>query len=441
MLVVAVLLLLVGGQGRLEAQASEARVEVSVDLRGAVREALATSGRLASLEAGRDGAEADRFLATSAFVPEVSVTGRYTRLSELPESARTLNLGPDLGGSFVLPQLLDQHAGRVQVSLPITDLLYRSARLLSAAGDRVAAQEARVEAERARVAAEARTRYVELVLAERTAESLRAIESRHATWHREVRARAEAGLVAGSDRLEVEAQWLAVQRDRVAAEARVLAAQQRLAVVMGRPAHTALRARGLGPVAEVNDADASATPPDVAFLVHARRALLALVDAERLAALPSVSLTFGVDVAAPHPRAFAQSQLEAVATWDAGVVVSFSLGQALASVARADRLESEAASLAAEERELRLRMEAETAIAASDLTSGVTRLEVAIEVERLARELLALRREEYEVGTLSAAQQALAEAAHLRSVLAMHEAEAEAHLAHARLLETRALVD
>ncbi len=420
---------------------ADRRAPREIDERTAVSEALIASPTLRALEAGRRGAEADLFGAHAAFAPELEVSGRYTRLSELPESARALDLGVGETGRFVLPQLLDQHVGRAQLSLPVTDLLYRSARLLDAAGDRLAAQSARMEAERVRVASEARSRYVELALAEALVDALVTIEARHAVWREEVARRVAAGLSPDAGRLEVEAQWVAVRRDRLAAEARRRAARGRLALALGRSATAELRTAGLDAAESVGPASEPLASAELEALARSRRALFAMADAERIAALPSVALTFGVDVAAPHPRAFAQTQLEPLATWDAGVVVSFSLARALASVARADQLASEAEALRAEERELADRLAAERAIAESDLEITRARRAAALDATRLASDLLTVRRAEYDAGALTAADLALAEGSYLRSVVARHEADAEAQLARARLLELRAIVE
>lgn len=425
------------------AQSTFEVVRVTVDEQAAVRAALASSPALRAFSARVEAAEADVLGAQLAFVPELSATGRYTRLSELPESARSF-------GGFVLPQLLDQHVGRFQASVPVTDLLYRSAQLLEAAGDRASAERARFEGERVRVAAEARTRYVELAVAEQMVTALRAIEARHEAWRDVVRERIDAGVAADADWIEVESQRLAVRRDRITAEARALEASQRLAVVMGRTDGALLQSEGLSEglsealrdVAPTVASGATAPPnPGVDALRRTRRALERSIEAERISALPSVSLAFGVDVAAPNPRAFAQETLQTYATWDAAIQVSFSLSGALAAIARADRMTREAAALQAEEEGLLLRIEAEQRIAATAMSAAIERRAAAADAAQLATELLDVRRTQYEHGTLTAADLALAEAAHLRALLARHDADAEASLARARVLEARSLVD
>jgi outer membrane protein TolC len=184
---------------------------------------------------------------------------------------------------------------------------------------------------------------------------------------------------------------------------------------------------------------AVASRADVESRRAARRALVAGADAERAASLPRVDLVAGLDVATPAPRAFAQSELRALATWDLGVRVSFSLERALAAFSRAERLEREADVLVAEEdATLRdARLEIATA-RAEHAALGAARATALASLEA-AEELAAARTEQLRAGLVTVSQVALAEAAVLRARLDESALRAELRVAHVRALEAAGL--
>jgi outer membrane protein TolC len=400
----------------------------------AIARAVSHSAELRIAEAGQRGAEAEARGAAYAFIPEVAVSGRYTRLSELDPRARTLDVG---GAEFVLPQLLDAHAARVEASLSLTTLLTTAPLGFEAQEAQSQAAGARLHAARWTAAAEASRRWIALAHAEATEALLTEVEQGHRLWLETLTARVEAGLTSEAERLEVRAQLVSVEAEHVRAAATRASAARALASMLALDGAVATTGLSSGVLAQ--DATTHpATHPQIEALTGTEHAARTSALRERLSALPQVSAHFGVDVATPHPRAFAQDTLQVFTTWDAGVTVSFSLEGALMASARADRLDADADALLAQRTELERVLRLEEDDAEASLAAAQAGHRSALSSVSVAEELALIRRAQHQQGTLGAAELRVVELSLLRARLSALSSLAEVHLARGRLIAARA---
>jgi outer membrane protein TolC len=394
----------------------------------AVRRALSCSPSRAVAAASLRAAESERDAARWGLVPDLAISARYTRLSSVPARFRAFTFAlPGLPQeSFEFPQLLDQYAARASLTVPVTDVLLRAVRTLDAAGARVEARALDARAARDAVEVESRAawhvwRRAEVAVA-LTDDSLALLDAQR----RDARARVDAGTLPPTQLRVLEVEHAGVQRERLGLEQQrdlAVARLQRLlcddAPWTHRPgppeAHPAPIAR-----AELRALDAEG------------RALDAAAAAQRAAAVPALALVAGVDLAAPNPRAFGQSTLETLATWDVTVQVSWSFPGAMGGLAQSQALAAQRDAIQARRREVALALAEERRAAR---VAGV----VAAEGERLAAQsldaataLTAARRAEFAAGVASALELTAAEGQRRRAALALEDARIERDLAALR---------
>jgi outer membrane protein TolC len=159
--------------------------------------ALADHPHIEAAEADRDAAAEARRAGRRALIPDVQLSGRYTRLSSIPTQYRSLN-------GFTFPQLLDSFGARAQLVVPLSELFLNLAASARALGHLAEAAELELVSARAPIAYEARAAFLnywrsKLALAT-AVETTRAASSQV----RDQRARQEAGTVARNDVLTFE---------------------------------------------------------------------------------------------------------------------------------------------------------------------------------------------------------------------------------------------
>lgn len=400
---------------------------VTVDERSVVAAALAShpvvlAAREESAAAASSATAADR-----ARLPDVTVTGRYARLSSIPARYRTF-------GDAVFPQLLDNLGVRTELSLPLTDAFLGLAAAARAAGHKAEAAQLDVETARARVAYEARIAvltYASRAYALRNAEEFLRVARKQAE---DLRARVHAGTAARNDALPYETALDAAQSAVEAAKADLATAEQTLFTFAPD-----LRSKTLEPpplAALAPSASSEAPPkesPRVASLAAEHRAAEATESAATWAQLPRISAYAVGDVSAPSPRVFLLTKLEAIPTWEAGVRLEWSLSQATVGAARASEARHHADALAAQVANARRAVEAERASAHAALQAAENRIRLADARVARARELAKARQGEQEAGTALPLNVVVAQADVLRAENEQVDAAVERALALAKI--------
>ena len=445
----------------------------------AVRTSLAVRASRANIEA----ADASRSEAVVAMIPQITLSARYTRLSAI--TPPVLNLGALSGGSstgqpfcvdtnggivlgsrtagaalmcpagsaaiptapstgtasagFSFPVILDNFVINGTVTVPLTDIPFRLARLYEAAGLTLEARRLDELATRAQAGADARVAFYEFMRAQgQAAVAQQALET--AQQHRADLARfVEAGTVARVDLLRVDAQVaeservvLAAREGQSLAEAQLrqrLHAPESEAITLGEPLDGELRLPG---TARELIERAVESRPELQSLERQSRALGASVSATRAGMYPSLSGQFSVDVAHPNQRFTPQSQ-EFNTTWSATVQATWSLTGAFAASAAASRLSAQRASLVAQLAQLREGTEIEVRGVWISAQTANAAIESARRQLVAAEESYRVRRERFLAGSAVSSDLTDAELDLLRARLALVNANVDLREALARL--------
>jgi outer membrane protein TolC len=358
--------------------------------------ALADHPHIEAAEAERDSAEAAMKGARRALVPDVQLTGRYTRLSSIPAQYRSFD-------GLVFPQLLDNYGARAQVIVPLSELFTNLAASARALGHSADASALEVLHARAQIAYEARAAFLgywRSTLALSTAiELTRAAESQV----KDQRARQEAGTVARNDVLTFEVALDAAVMSEQTARAALASAEAMLRSFFPQLEKRELRV----PQLPTTDADepapvaphAVSAPPQIASLQAQAQAARERAKSASLNRLPKVSLVGVGDLSAPSPRVFVLRELKLIPTWEAGARVEWSLSQLTSGSSIAQREKAQHRAFAARVEEAQRKLDAERKSAVSNLTYAHERAQRASQRVEHAAALAAARRGELEAGT------------------------------------------
>lgn len=362
--------------------------------REVVEVALRTHPSIESLIEAREAARDSLVGARLARVPDLRLSARYTRLSNVPERYRTF-------GGAVFPILLDSFSSRAALTVPVLDTFLSLAANVRAAGLAEEASRLELELGRARIAHDARLAYLDVwarTFTVRSAEeAVRAAEANLA----DARLREQEGAASRNEVLPLETALddaaIALETERgelVAAEAalQAIAPGVRVVVVATGPEEP-----GTTAVAEVASPEA-ADSPEVAALALQARAAEERVDSASWSRLPQLSLFANADLAAPNPRVFAVTELTPVATWEVGVQLEWSLSQLAGARSRSAQARQEHASALARLEEARRRITSERSAANAALATATARLTRAADQVVRAEELARARRGELAAG-------------------------------------------
>lgn len=418
-------------------QAALAQRVLSLNEAEVDRRARAVSPAVRAQRAALAQAQAERERAARALVPELSVSARYTRLSSVPEEFRQLSLNipgvPAMMDGFVFPQLLDQFVTRAQLTLPVSDVFTRALPALHAAGARAEASLLEARANEARSVLEAQSAYLQWL---RARAALAIAQSSRASFEQQredVARRVRAGQVPLAQQLPLDVTLSTLRRQEITLEAAVRSAESAVR------AQLAIDAERIEPTDEALDPSASSAGaaagvrPEISAIDANLRALDGQARATRGALAPSLLVTGGVDVAAPNPRAFAQTTLTPLATWDVSVQLSWSLGQTLDHEAQLRVLSAQRRALEAQREALTRGIEAELTSARVEVQASLRRIEESNTGLRAAEALATQRRGAYAVGAATATELALAEAELVQKRLELADARLEARGAILRL--------
>jgi len=189
------------------------------------RRAQRTSYDVRARGEARAQAEAALDQATAAFLPRLSGSARYTRLSNLtppalgnivvapPDAQPGTPLDPSrlMAVPFTFPVIVDQYAAQATLQVPLSDYLLRLAPGRAAAQSGVRAASLDEAAVRANVGLDARLGYYAWVRAHKQAEVARAALAQARGHLDDVRKGADAGTASPADVLRVESQVAAAE--------------------------------------------------------------------------------------------------------------------------------------------------------------------------------------------------------------------------------------
>lgn len=434
----------------------------------AAQRAVATSFAVRAARANVESASAARSEAALSMIPPINLSVRYTRLSEIAQPRLNFGAGtcvgqggalfsqlptgaggalecpsgsmlPPSSGGFSFPVILDNIAFRGTVTIPITDIPLRLARVYQAAGLTEQARQLDEEASRNTAASEARIAYYELLRA-RGQLAVAAQGAETATQHRQDLARfVEVGTVARVELLRVEALLADAQRLEIAARQGVALAEAQL--------RQRLHLEGDGPILLGESLDEVPAPPtnlaslierawndrpELASLERQSGALGANISATRAGVWPSLAGVFNLDIANPNQR-FIPNTADFNTTWDATLQLSWSPTGALVAGRTASRLESQRAALSASIQQLREGFEMEVRSAFLGAQTASASAEAARRQLIAAEESYRVRRERFNVGSAISSDLTDAEADLLRARFAVVNAAVDARESLARL--------
>jgi outer membrane protein TolC len=345
------------------------------------RRAQASSFDVAARAAERAAAEASVAQAAAAFVPRLSGTGRYTRLSDLtPPTLGTLVLAPNdtpagsapdparlMAVPFSFPIIKNQVAAQATLQVPLSDYLLRLPEAHAAASGSARAAALAEGAARLRVGSDARVAYWAWVRARLEAGVAEQAVAQARGHLGDARSAASAGAASPADVLRVESQVAQAELLLTRARALTVVSEQQLRTIMhddsGRSYEVGEDASGGG--AGQGGADATVAGRDsdalraeaarrrleVRSLDESARAAREQARVARAAGLPRLDAVGNAIYANPNPRVVPQDATFR-GTWDATIQLAWAptdmFGTEAArrgALARAAQIEAERAAV------------------------------------------------------------------------------------------------
>jgi len=437
--------------------------------------AIRAAAQVRAANANAEAADAARTEAALAMLPQLTLQARYTRLSDIvpprlnfgsaaafcinPQTAalyagtstpngQTQCLNPRdsvppppvNNGGFTFPVILDQYALRGTVTVPITDIPFRLARLYEAAGRTAEARHLDAEAARAQAAADGRVAFYEYLRAQgQLAVTEQALET--ARRHREDLLRfVEAGTVARVELLRVEAQVAETERMVVMAREGLAVAEANLRIrILLQPGERVTLGEALdAPVEEIpsNVQDlidqAWRARPELISLERQVSALDANLAAVRAGYFPSLVGQANVDIANPNQRFIPQTE-EFNTTWDASLVLQWSPTGAIQNAATASRVLAQREALRAQIGALLAGIELDVRGAWVNVQGARAAIEAARRQVIAAEESHRVRRERFAAGSAISSDLTDAENDLLRARFALVNAHVDLRIALVRL--------
>lgn len=367
----------------------------------AAKQAVGNSPSVSRRVAELDVAAAQLASAKLANVPRVSAEASYTRLSHIP--GVTLNFG---GQAFAISFFDNSYLGRASISVPLSDYVLRTPKIIAAAKLGITAATLGKQASEIDAAYQARLAYYEWIRSRlQVMVSRRQLVQVQSTLG-QVRALADAQRVSKADLLRVESQE--AQADQIADQLDQLSQlrEEQLRLIIGAPEGQALQI-GEDIRGDVAVPDATALT-ELMAKAHTRvefrsvdngiAAKAAQQKAERANLYPRLSAFASTDYANPNQRQFPQEDKFKL-TWSAGIQLQYTLNDVLLSRRADDRLQAEINELRADREQLDrgtriqvLSAQQAVLVAQHALLSSAKGLEAAEEAYRVRQALLAAQR-------------------------------------------------
>jgi len=438
----------------------------------AAARAVETAPGVERSEAAVRQAAAGAERALYGFIPQLTLSFRYTRLSEItnPSLIQGPSIDPDLIpaivsgvddpdaralweqtlrsqaelSNFTFPVILDQLTLRASLQYPVSDVLLSILPAYESARTSEEAARLRVEAQRQDVALQARETFYNYARARAALAVARSSLGQAETRHEQVRAFVAAGTAAPVDELRIRAQVAAARVAVVRAEAGVEVGATALRTLLHLPPETSI-AVGEDVLAPLPALDASG-PDLVSRAVRQRRDVRAVrriiraaghqVDAAEGSRYPHLAVAANLDVANPNPRIFPQTQ-EFRETWDVSAVITWSPHDLLNGEAQASEARAQQDQARADLRSLEDAIRIQVTQAHADYEAARLSLEAAQLGIEAAEESYRVQMERYRAGASTVSDLIDASAEQIRAQLDLVTAAIDARVARARL--TRAL--
>jgi outer membrane protein TolC len=421
------------------------------------RRAAATSFDVRARAKEREAAEAAVAGARAAFVPRLTGTARYARLSAIEQpSLGTIVVAPNapagplspgaplLAVPLDFPSLENQYLLQASLTVPLSDYLLRLPQL--AAGAEAARRSAALTERASRLQAETDGRVAYYGWARALWQLAVARQTREQTQARlrDVERAAEAGAASPADVLRVRSQAAAAQVLVTRAEALATALEQQLRVAMheaeprpfalGEPVEAEVRASAPVDPAGLEElfAEAQQRRLEVRALEAAAGGLRDQARAARAAGLPRLDAVGTALQANPHFR-FVPQQPQWRGTWEVSLQVTWSPTDLFGSEAGRRGLEARAEALDAQRMALIDALKVEVTRAANALREAVAAQDGAAEGLAAAEEGYRVRRLLAENGRATTVELVDAETELLRARLDVVAARLDARIAQVRL--------
>ncbi len=409
------------------------------------RRARSTSPSLRAKRAQVAAADAERERAAAGFLPRVTLTGRYTRLSPIdapslgpsgvnlvvtPAGEGPLPPGAPLVGvpasALSFPVILDQYLLQANLTVPISDYVLRTGRTYAAASHSKKAAELSERAQRSSVAANAKLAYyawararLHQVVAQQTEKQAKA----------QLEAAQELAAVDRASRADV----LAAEAQLAGAELLVDRAQHQAEVTEDR-LRTLMHDTGTAPLRIGEDlfAQAPRSRPRPALrellrvaernrlelraLDHTAWSLREQKQAARSASYPRLDAFGNAYYANPNPRYVPQEE-KWRASWDVGVQLTWTPNDVVLSSASSAAVEARRAEVEAQKAELRDALRSEVFESRQALLESEAALATSERRLIAAEEAYRVRAERFRFGRATQVELTEAEAELLRARL------------------------
>jgi outer membrane protein TolC len=420
-----------------------------------------------SVAAGRAGlrvAELQQSESGWAMLPTLSVSARYTRLSDItPGTLPFFNTPGCLmnlvqcqanPNSFVVNTVLQQPilnniTFRLSLTIPVTDIPFRLREFYVAAGHQAEARRLDLDVQRNTAALQGREAYYEYA---RAVGAVSASESALVLTRRRrediVQLRA-AGMVA-------PAELFAVDSAIAAAELRVTQARNLLSLMELQlrqrlrmsPTDAIVLSEGLTDALSLPSeslaslvASALHSRPEIQSIERQVRALDAQQRATTAGLFPSVAIAGNVDVANPNQRIFPQREGEFVTTWDLSVQAQWTPNQLISGLTANARIDAQRTQIQAQIAQLRDGLETEVRANYNALIGSQASIAAARSALVAARETYRVRRERLSAGSSTQTDVADAETQLFNAQINLLNAYVDLRLSAARLRRAAGIVD
>jgi outer membrane protein len=433
---------------------------------------LASSPTLVARQAEIEAAKAKVDAAVANFLPRLTLTAMYRRVSPVDAALGGAIVGaanagpivvgpcpdPALGAScaldsaglpiaaaeFEFPSLVNHYSLNAQLALPLSDYVLRLSNTMAATRANQRATQLQKQAETAKVASDARLAYYNWL---RTVAGLSVAQSslqRFEAMLKDARTAFELGAVTKADVLRLEAAVASTQLAITETDTLRQLAEEQLAALMGEPVQpyrvgetVAVDPVRIPSAGKLSDLVAGAYERrlELKALAAATRSLRAAARAAEVSQWPRLDAFGDVTHANPNLSIFPQVQ-EWNTTWAVGLSLSWTVNDAFSGRATAAELEAMRRKLEADRQNLERGIKLEVTSSYLDLKKARTAIETATRSSAAAREAYRVARDLYRVGRATTTDLMVAEselvAASLKEVnAALDYQAARVRLAHA----------
>lgn len=422
--------------------------------------AVANSALVEQRQATARRAKGQEDEAVARLWPELTLSARYTRISDVQQPELTgggvqlvgaaADPGPLPPGQqliaippFTFPILLNQYELKASLSVPVSDYVYRTGTAISSAEHSSASARWDEEATKLKVAADARIAYYDWVraigqqiVAEESLSNMRAREKDAEVLH-------ASGLLSRADLLGARAQTKNAEVLAVQAQHFTRITEERLRTITYEPDPNRVYKVGENlldpapPIAaplETNALleEAARNRAELKTLRESQKSIEGLVSLAKSEAHPRLDVVGNYIYANPNPRIFPQ-QNRFDGVWDVSVMLTWKPTSIVGANAVASQQEARIAELRAQRRALIENLRLEVTQAAQGVSEADATLEAAQEALAAAYESYRGRRELFRIGQGTLVDVNDAEVALTRARLALINAHIDARTSRVRL--------